>query len=104
MEHDSTAYASSVEDCMRGTVAMIRNVGLSSPNAGARLVGQSMGAYMALELARAMLENSAAVASGTVFRRVPIGSPCTETGKCLCSFSLFTMTPYVLLRSVPRSR
>ena len=65
VEHDSTEeYASSVEDCMRETVAMIRNVGLSPPNAGARLVGQSMGAYMALELARAMPENTAASASG----------------------------------------
>jgi len=63
-EHDSTAYASSVEDCMRGIVAMIRDIGLSPPNAGACLVGQSMGAYMALELARAMPENTAAVAAG----------------------------------------
>ena len=39
---------------MRGTVAMIRNVGLSPPNAGACLVGQSMGAYMAIEPAKEM--------------------------------------------------
>ena len=46
------------------TVARIRNVGLSPPNAGARLIGQSMGAYMALELVKVTSENTAAMAAG----------------------------------------
>ena len=63
VEHDSTACASSVDDCIRGTVAVVRNVGLSPPNAGARLIGQSMGACMALELVKVMFENTAAEAA-----------------------------------------
>ena len=59
VKHDSTAYASSVEDCMRGTVAMIRDPGLSPLNAGVCLVKQSMSAYMVLELARAMPRHTA---------------------------------------------
>ena len=64
---------------------------------------QSMGAYMALEPTRAMPENTAAVAAGVPCLDVPIGSHCTETGKCLCSFSSVAMTPHVLLKSVCHS-
>ena len=39
---------------------MIRDLGLSPPKSGARLVKQSMSANMVLELARAMPENTAA--------------------------------------------
>ena len=42
---------------------MVRNVGLSPPNAGARLIGQSLGACMALELVKVMFENTAAEAA-----------------------------------------
>ena len=73
---------------MRGTVAIFRNVELSPPNAGARLVEQSMGAYMALELAKVMPEEHRGRGGRcTVFRRVPIESPCTETGMCACVVS-----------------
>ena len=80
-KHDSTAYASSVEDCMRGTVAMVRDTGLSPLHADANLVKQSMSACMALELARTMPKYRGSGGRHTVFRRVLLDSPCTETVK-----------------------
>ena len=84
VKRDSIACASSVDDCIRGSVAMIRNVGLSPPNAGARLIGQSLGACMALQLVKVMIKTPRQRRRRTMFRRVPIESPCTETNECLC--------------------
>ena len=83
VKHDSIAYASSVDE-IRGAVAMVRNVTLSPPNAGARLIGQSLGACMALQLVKVMFKEPRQRRRRTMFRRVPIESPCTETNECLC--------------------
>merc|ERR1719379_1340031 len=43
---------------------MTRELGIIHPDKGVCFAGQSMGAYMALEMARAMPEGTAAVAAG----------------------------------------
>lgn len=62
--HDSTEYAESVEMCVRGILDLMYDLGLSQRERGACFAGQSMGAYMALEMARAMPEGTAAVFAG----------------------------------------
>lgn len=63
-EHDSTSYAQSVEECLKGIIDLTYELGLCRRDAGACFGGQSMGAYMALELARAMPEGTASVLAG----------------------------------------
>ena len=67
MTCDSCPAKSSDEDCMRGTVAMVRDIGLSLLNAYANLVKQSMSAYMALELPEQCQNTAAVAASITCF-------------------------------------
>ncbi|CAE8654617.1 unnamed protein product, partial [Polarella glacialis] len=59
--HDSKTYVPSVESCLRRLIALMYKLGLSQQDWGACFAGQSMGAYMALELARAMPEETSAV-------------------------------------------
>lgn len=63
-EHDSTSYAQSVEECLKGIIDLMYELGLCRRDAGACFGGQSMGAYMALEMARAMPEGTASVLAG----------------------------------------
>jgi len=62
--HDSKGYAESVETCIRGIIDLMYDLGLSRRDRGACFAGQSMGAYMALEMARAMPEGTAGVFAG----------------------------------------
>lgn len=59
--HDSKTYVPSIERCLRTLIGLVYKLGLSKQDWGACFAGQSMGAYMALELARAMPEQTAAV-------------------------------------------
>lgn len=63
-EHDSRSYAGSIEQCFRGIIDLLRESGVCDPHEGIRLAGQSMGGYAALELARALPEQTAAVVAG----------------------------------------
>merc|ERR1711920_1044865 len=47
--HDSTIYAASMERCLRGLIDMTYELGLCHRRRKACFIGQSMGAYMALE-------------------------------------------------------
>ncbi|CAK0829527.1 unnamed protein product, partial [Prorocentrum cordatum] len=64
--HDSGAYVPAVERWVRALARWTEALGLTCPRAcgGLRLVGQSMGGYAALELARAMPEEVAAIGCG----------------------------------------
>jgi len=62
--HDATAYAESVERCVRGMIDFMYDLGICRREDGACFAGLSMGAYMALEMARAMPEGTASVFAG----------------------------------------
>merc|ERR1712039_877942 len=62
--HDSTGYAESMEHCVRGLIDFMYDLGICRRQNKACFAGQSMGAYMALEMARAMPEGTAAVFAG----------------------------------------
>jgi len=62
--HDAQSYAESVERCLRGMIELTYDLGVCRHESGACFAGQSMGAYMALELARAMPEGTASVFAG----------------------------------------
>eukprot|EP00930_Biecheleria_cincta_P020607 TRINITY_DN15467_c0_g2_i1.p1 TRINITY_DN15467_c0_g2~~TRINITY_DN15467_c0_g2_i1.p1 ORF type:complete len:205 (+),score=16.25 TRINITY_DN15467_c0_g2_i1:316-930(+) len=59
--HDSKTYALSVQRCLERLIALMYKLELSLPKWGACLAGQSMGAYMALEMGRAIPEATAAI-------------------------------------------
>eukprot|EP00929_Paragymnodinium_shiwhaense_P013874 TRINITY_DN121727_c0_g1_i1.p1 TRINITY_DN121727_c0_g1~~TRINITY_DN121727_c0_g1_i1.p1 ORF type:complete len:720 (+),score=96.87 TRINITY_DN121727_c0_g1_i1:74-2233(+) len=59
--HDSKAYAPSMERCLRSLCAVVFDQKISCREWGTCFAGQSMGAYMALEISRAMPEHTAAV-------------------------------------------
>jgi pimeloyl-ACP methyl ester carboxylesterase len=64
--HDSGSYVPAMERWVRALAQWTEVLGLTSPKicGGLRLVGQSMGGYAALELARAMPDEVAAIGCG----------------------------------------
>eukprot|EP00928_Gymnodinium_smaydae_P069801 TRINITY_DN5352_c0_g1_i1.p1 TRINITY_DN5352_c0_g1~~TRINITY_DN5352_c0_g1_i1.p1 ORF type:complete len:629 (-),score=162.72 TRINITY_DN5352_c0_g1_i1:108-1823(-) len=59
--HDSFAYVPSWERCLRTIIDLMYDVGFCDRARRVAFAGQSMGGYMALEMARAMPEATAAV-------------------------------------------
>lgn len=62
--HDATGYVLSMELCLKQLISWTHELGFSDRERGTCFAGQSMGAYMALEIARAMPEGTRAVAAG----------------------------------------
>eukprot|EP00440_Ansanella_granifera_P053962 gb/GFBE01058501.1/.p1 GENE.gb/GFBE01058501.1/~~gb/GFBE01058501.1/.p1 ORF type:complete len:239 (+),score=54.64 gb/GFBE01058501.1/:1-717(+) len=60
-EHDAKTYVPSMQRCLERMIALMYKLDLSRQEWGACFAGQSMGAYMALEMGRIMPEQTAAI-------------------------------------------